>query len=71
MENNQRAIELAKNPKFHRRTKPVAVRWHFCRDHHALGTTLIQYVPTEAQTADGLTKALHTLKFDAFFRALG
>jgi hypothetical protein len=71
MEDNQAAIELAKNPEFHRRTKHVAVRWHFCRDHQSLGTTAIQYVPTGAQTADGLTKALHSPKFDVFFTALG
>jgi hypothetical protein len=71
VEDNQAAIELAKNPKFHRRTKHVAVRWHFCPDHQSLGTRAIQYVPTEAQMADGLTKALHSPKFDVFFTALG
>ncbi len=42
LEDNRAAIDLAKNPKFHRRTKQVVVRWHFCRDHQALGTTRIE-----------------------------
>jgi len=55
---NQGAIQLAKNPKFHERTKHIGVRYHFVRDaceRNAIRTT---YVPTSEITADIMTKSL-------------
>jgi len=43
---SQGAIQLAKNPKFHARTKHIGVRYHFIRDaceRNAIRTT---YLPT-------------------------
>jgi len=55
---NQGAIQLAKNPKFHERTKHIGVRYHFVRDaceHNAICTT---YLPTSVMMADIMTKSL-------------
>ena len=49
---NQGGIELAKNPKFHERTKHIGVGYHFVRDaceRNAIRTT---YLPTSEMTAD-------------------
>jgi hypothetical protein len=55
---NQGAIQLAKNPKFHERTKHISVRFHFIRDaceRKAIKTT---YLPTLDMLADIMTKNL-------------
>ena len=55
---NQDAIQLAKNPKFHERTKHIGVQYQFVRDtceHNAICTT---YLPTSEMTADIMTKSL-------------
>lgn len=55
---NQGAIQLAKNPKFHERTKHISVRFHFIRDaceRKAIKTT---YLPTSDMLADIMTKNL-------------
>jgi len=55
---NQGAIQLAKNPKFHERTKHISVPFHFARDtceRNAIKTT---YLPTSNMLADIMTKNL-------------
>jgi len=55
---NQGAIQLAKNPKFHEHTKHISVRFHFIRDaceRKAIKTT---YLPTSDMLADIMTKNL-------------
>jgi len=55
---NQGAIQLAKNPKFHEHTKHISVRFHFVRDaceRNAIKTT---YLPTSDMLADIMTKYL-------------
>lgn len=68
---NQGAIALAKNPQFHSRTKHIDINQHFVREKVADGKVTLEYVPTEEQIADGLTKALSKDKFNTFRRALG
>jgi hypothetical protein len=70
-EDNRAAIELAKNPEFHHRTKHIDVCWHFCRDQQAAGKIEVVYVPTSDQVADGLTKPLDTFKHRHFTTSLG
>ena len=64
------AIALSKNPEFHRRIKHVSIRWHFIRQHQEQEDITINYVPTEDQAADGLTKALTTEKHRRFLQLL-
>jgi len=55
---NQGAIQLAKNPKFHKRTKHIILRFHFVCDackRNAIKTT---YLPTSDTLADIMTKNL-------------
>ena len=68
---NQGAIALAKNPQFHSRTKHIAIQHHFVREKQAEGKVDLQYVPTEQQVADGLTKALPKDRFITFRRSVG
>ena len=55
---NQSAIHLTENPKFHNRTKHINVKYHFIRDCYGEGIITLSYVPTGDMLADGLTKPL-------------
>lgn len=68
---NQGAIALAKNPLHHGRVKHIDIQHHWVRGQIADGAVDLQYVPTEKQVADGLTKALCRDKFEAFRSLLG
>jgi hypothetical protein len=68
---NQGAIALAKDPQFHARTKHIDMQHHFVREKVSDGTIQLEYVDTENQVADGLTKALDKIKFERFRKAIG
>lgn len=55
---SQTAIRLIKNPEFHRRTKHIDIKYHFIRDWFHKRLFELEYVPTEQQLADYLTKSL-------------
>ncbi|CAG7639035.1 unnamed protein product [Allacma fusca] len=55
---NQSAIRLTKNPEMHARTKHIDVRFHYVRELEANQLVHVEYVPTEDQLADSLTKPL-------------
>ena len=55
---NQGGIQLAKNPKFHERTKHIGVRYHFVRDACERNAICTTYLPTSEMTADIMTKSL-------------
>ena len=59
---NDGSIAMAKNPKFHKRTKHIAVRWHWIRELVQEGTVDIDTCRDPDQTADILTKALSRQK---------
>jgi hypothetical protein len=68
---NQGAIQLARNPQFHARTKYIDIQYHFVKGGQANGEVDVQYTLTERQIADGLTKALPKDAFVKFRKALG
>ena len=68
---NQGAIALAKNPQFHARTKHIDIQHHYVREQVTAGTVALEYVPTDQQVADGLTKALPRDKFEKFRELIG
>ena len=55
---NQGAITVTRNPESHHRTKHIRLKYHFIKDCERLGDVKVQYVGTDEQIADSLTKAL-------------
>jgi hypothetical protein len=68
---NQSGIKLSENPVFHDRSKHIDIRYHFIRDCVQRGAVQLQYVPTDEQVADILTKALMKGKFVYFRDKMG
>ncbi|KAL8107204.1 hypothetical protein AgCh_023860 [Apium graveolens] len=54
---NKFAIDLAKNPIFHGRSKYIDIRFHFIRECVERGEIVVKHVRTEEQRADVLTKS--------------
>ena len=69
--NNQGAIQLSNNNKFHTCTKHIDVHYHFI--HEALKNQLleIKYVPTDENIVDIFTKLLSRPLFEKFTEMLG
>ena len=63
---NQSAMALAKNATFHDRTKHIVVRHHFIHNEIEEGHLCAEYVSTDDQVANVLTKALARKKFHNF-----
>ena len=57
------AIELAKNPIFHARSKHIDIQYHYVREANQKGIIKLNYIPTEKQLADGFTKPLDNSKW--------
>jgi hypothetical protein len=68
---NQGAIALAKDNKFHARTKHIDIRYHFIREAVEDGSINMQYIPTNENIADIFTKPLAKAKFERFVQMLG
>jgi len=68
---NQGAISLAKDNKFHSRTKHIDLRYHFIHEAVEEGKINVTYIPTEDNVADIFTKSLAKLKFVRFVEMLG
>ena len=61
---NESAIKMADNPVEHSRTKHIAIRYHFLRDHQQKGDIEISYINTKDQLADIFTKPLDEQSFN-------
>jgi len=68
---NQGAIALAKDNKFHARTKHIDLRYHFIREAVEDAKIELNYIPTNDNAADIFTKALAKGKFRLFAGLLG
>ena len=68
---NQGAIALASDPRFHSRTKHIDIQWHFVRDQVETGAIEFEWVRTNDMVADGLTKTLTNDKFKVFVSQIG
>lgn len=55
---NQGAIALLENPLYQHRTRHIDVRLNWIRQHISKKNFLLEYVPTDKNLADGLTKPL-------------
>jgi hypothetical protein len=60
---NESAIRMADNPVEHSRTKHIAIRYHFLRDHQQRGDIEIAYTNTKEQLADIFTNPLDEKTF--------
>jgi hypothetical protein len=63
---NQSCIKLSENPVFHDRSKHIEIRYHYIRDMVQKGEVRLQYVATDEQVVDVLTKSLSRMKFEYF-----
>jgi hypothetical protein len=68
---NNRALLLASNPVFHKKTKHIAVRYHYIRQLINNGLLDLIHIAFKDQKADSLTKPLDTGLFNAFVKQLG
>ncbi len=62
-EDNTGAISLAKVPRMTPRSKHIALRYHYFREEVQKGNIRIEYISTNLQKADILTKGLGDVKF--------
>nr|GEX66827.1 hypothetical protein [Tanacetum cinerariifolium] len=65
------AIAISCNPVQHSRTKHIAVRYHFIKEHVEKGMIELYFVKTDYELADIFTKALLTDRFNYLVRRLG
>nr|GFB06371.1 hypothetical protein [Tanacetum cinerariifolium] len=65
------AIAISCNPVQHSRTKHIAVRYHFIKEHVEKGTIELYFFKTDYQLADIFTKSLPTDCFNYLVRRLG
>nr|GEU45591.1 retrovirus-related Pol polyprotein from transposon TNT 1-94 [Tanacetum cinerariifolium] len=65
------AIAISCNLVQHSRTKHIAVRYHFIKEHVEKGTIELYFVKTDYQLADILTRALPVDRFNYLVRRLG
>jgi hypothetical protein len=68
---NKSAISLAKNPIFHERSKHIKPKYHFIRDCMEAKKIELEFVPTEHQLADILTKPLGRVRLAELRSSIG
>lgn len=61
---NQSSIKLSYNPVFHEKSKHFEIDYHFTRQKVENNTLRVEYISSQDQPADILTKSLGRLKFD-------
>ena len=68
---NHSCIKLSENPVFHDRSKHIKMRYYFIKDLVQRGALKLQYIRTDEQIANILTKPLTASKFVYFCDKLG
>jgi hypothetical protein len=70
MIDNKSAIDLAKNPVSHGRSKHIETKYHFLREQVSKGGVKLQHCGTDSQIADIMTKPLKIGRFKALRKML-
>ena len=68
---NQSCVKLSENPVFHDKLKHIEIKYHYIMDMVQIGAVKLQYVATDEQIADVLTKPSARVKFEYFMEKLG
>jgi hypothetical protein len=68
---NNGAIALARNDRYHARTKHIDIGYHFIRERIESGDILLDYIHTSENTADMFTKGLHSATFNTLVKTIG
>jgi hypothetical protein len=68
---NQSCLKLTENPIFHDRSKHIEMKYHFIRDMVQRRIIKLQYIRTDEQITDTLTKPPSVGKFVYFQDKLG
>ena len=68
---NQSCIKLTENLVFHDKSKHIEMKYHYIRDMVQKGVIKLQYVATDMQVVDILTKPLPLKSFARFRGMLG
>ena len=68
---NQICIKLSENPMFHDKSKHIDIKYQYICDMVEKGVVKLQYIATDEQVADVLTKLLSKVKFEYLKVKLG
>ena len=68
---NQSCIKLFENKVFHDKSKHIEVKYQYIHDMVEKGAVMLQFIATDEQVADVLTKPLSKVKFEYFRDKLG
>ena len=68
---SQSCIKLSENHVFHDRSKHIEIRYHFICDYVQRGVVALQYISTDEQVVDILTKSLGRGNFIYFIDKFG
>lgn len=68
---NQSAINLAKHPVSHGRSKHIEARFHFLREKVTKEKLILEHCKTKMQFADAMTKPLKIETFERLRRMMG
>jgi hypothetical protein len=69
--NNKAAISLIKNPVLHDRSKHIEIRFYYIRECSERVLIKIEFIRTEEQLGDILTKSLGRVKFEDLRSKIG
>ena len=64
-------MKFSKNLVFHDKSNNIKIKYHYIRDMVQRGAAKLQYVVTDEQIDDVLTKPLAIVKFEYFRGKLG